>query len=316
MVASFNTAIDLQLKSVLIATDFSATSEKAIRHALAIARHFRAKLYLLHVVSSLGIIIAGPDAIAQSTTLAFRDLTLLERELVTSGALREMRHQAMVCSGDIWTELQRVIGREDIDLVVLGTHGRSGFKKLVLGSVAEQVFRHAGCPVLTVGPCSPPDAPIASNGAPRPVLFPTDFSDASLQALPYAVSIAGERRTNLVLLHMLSLAPHGEGHRRYTAADVEQIQMEARATARRQLRGLAAQANFAIEPALVAEFGPPAEGILRVASELHAEAIVIGLHRRVYAEVSAHLPWSTAYEVACQAACPVLTVRADAGLTV
>jgi len=314
MLATLNRAIDVQLKSVLIATDFSAASEKALRHALAIARYSGARFYLMHVVSSLGHTILGPDPIAQSTTLALRDLTLLERELIASGALREMHHHAMVCDGDIWRELQRVIARERIDLVVVGTHGRSGFKKLMLGSVAEQVFRNARCLVLTVGPCSPPDARMVPSGAPRPLLFPTDFSEASVRALPYALSIAEKRRARLVLLHMLSPAPHVEGYRWYTPADVGEMQREAQATARQHLRELAGHANFAVEPAFIANLGEPAEGILKVASEVHAEAIVMGLRRRSHVEVTAHLPWSTAYDVVCTAICPVLTVRADAGL--
>lgn len=117
MLASLDRAINIQVKSVLIATDFSAASERALRHALAVARYFGAKLYVAHVVSSVWITIAGPDAIAQSTTLALRDLTLLERDLVVSGELRGMHHQAVVCYGDIWSELQRIIRREAVDLV-------------------------------------------------------------------------------------------------------------------------------------------------------------------------------------------------------
>jgi nucleotide-binding universal stress UspA family protein len=302
-------AINVQFKAVLIATDFSAASGKALRHALAIARYSGAKVYIIHVVSSVWITIAGPDAVAQSTTLALRDLMLLERELVVSGALREMRHQAIVCYGDTWSELQRVIRREGVDLVVVGTHGRNGFKKLALGSVAEQVFRDARCLVLTVSPYSPPDWQEVSGS----LLFPTDFSEASVRAFPYALSIAERRKTKLVLLHMLTRALQAEDYRWCTAQAVEQMQAEAQATARQHLRELAAQANCAVEPAFIADFGEPAEGILKIASQVHAEAIVMGLHRKAHVELRSHLLRSTAYDVVCRAICPVLTVGADVG---
>jgi nucleotide-binding universal stress UspA family protein len=314
MLAPLDYAIDVQLKSVLIATDFSAASEKALRHALAIARSSHAKLYLMHVVSSPVLNIAGPEAVAQSTTRSLRDLMLLERGLIADGSLRDMRYQALVYDGDIWSELQRVIGRERIDMAVVGTHGRGGFKKLMLGSVAEQIFRNSRCPVLTVGRCSPPEPQMLPSGAPQPLLFPTDFSEASLRALPYAILFAEKRSTKLVLLHMLSLAPLVEDGLWYTPAAVEEMKNEARATARRHLRDWVARFNFKIEPTFVAEFGEPAEGILEVVSAIHAEAIVMGLPHTAHVKVKSHLPRSTAYDVVCGAICPVLTVRADAGL--
>jgi nucleotide-binding universal stress UspA family protein len=87
---------DIQLKSVLVATDFSLSSGKALRHGLNIAQYFHAKLYLFHVVSSLGLTIAGPQAIATSTTLALKDAMLLERRLVATGWLKGLRHQVIV----------------------------------------------------------------------------------------------------------------------------------------------------------------------------------------------------------------------------
>jgi nucleotide-binding universal stress UspA family protein len=106
-------------------------------------------------------------------------------------------------------------------------------------------------PCLTVGPYSPPDANLAPNGTRHLLLFPTDFSEASMRAFPYALSIAEKRRTDLVLLHMLSVAPHVEGYRWYTTADLREMESEAHATARQRLEELAAHADLAVEPVLV-----------------------------------------------------------------
>jgi nucleotide-binding universal stress UspA family protein len=135
----------VQIKSILVATDFSPASEKPLRHAVAIVRHYGSKFFLMHVVSSLRFTRAGPDAVAAAAEAAWRDAQQVELELVAGGELTGLDHQVIVRDGEIWTELERVIMQEGIDMVVIGTHSRKGLVKLVLGSVAEQIFRHASC---------------------------------------------------------------------------------------------------------------------------------------------------------------------------
>jgi nucleotide-binding universal stress UspA family protein len=162
---------------------------------------------------------------------------------------------------------------------------------------------------VTVGPHSPIEAVVESAETVRPFLFATDFSEPSLRALPYAVSFANQRRTKLALLHMLSPVPHLDGNAWYTASDVERMRRGAQLTTRKHLEELTARADLAVEPAFLAEFGEPADGILRTAGALHAEVIVMGLKSRTHVDTLSHLPWSSAYRVVCGAACPVLTVR-------
>ena len=202
---------DILLNSVLIATDFSEASDKALRHALAIARHYGAKLYLAHVVSSLGFTLVGPEAVNLATQIVSRDASELENRLVQSGALAGLRHEVIVSQGNVWDQLGKIISHEQIDLVVIGTHARRGLGKLLLGSVAEHIFRHAGCLVLTVGPGSLEDSPVGSARAIRPFLFATDFGIPSLRALPYAISSANHFETKLVLLHVVPAVPMPEG---------------------------------------------------------------------------------------------------------
>lgn len=290
------TAIDVPLKSVLIATDFSQASQKPLRHALGIARHFDAKLYLAHVVSSLGFTLVGGDAMSTATELAWSDARRLEEALAATGQLDGLRHEVLVSAGDIWTELERIIKQQHVDMVVLGTHSRRGLGKLLLGSVAEQIFRHASCPVLTVGPNSPADADLKTNEIDRPLLFATDFGEASIAALPYAVSFANQRRTKLVLIHVASSVP-------------PILREKTRLNTVQRLEELTQNAELTVAPTFMAEFGEPSEEILQTAKTLHAEAIIMGLNRRAHVGTVSHLPWSTAYEVACSAVCPVLTVR-------
>ena len=301
---------DIHLKSVLFATDFSEASEKALRHALAIARHYGAKLYLVHVVSSLGLTMVGPDAVTMSAEIITRDAAELENRLVQSGALTAVPHELIVRQGIVWDELDKIVDQEQIELVIIGTHARRGLGKLLLGSVAEHIFRHESCLVLTVGPGSLPDSPLGSGRAIRPFLFATDFSEASLHALPYAISSANHFGTKLILLHVISETPMPEGLLLPSAGDVMQMREKARLSNLRWLEELLCQTpKLAATPDFVVEFGGPAEKILQTANRLKCDAIILGLHRSAHISAASHMPWATAYEVVCGACCAVLTVR-------
>lgn len=303
--------VDAKLRSIVLATDFSAASEKALRHAISIARYFKSKLYFVHVISSLGLTLAGPDAIATSASLAQREATLLERKLILNGTLRELHHQVIVREGDVSEELQNILRHEHADLVVIGTHSRTGIMKLVLGSVAEQIFRHASCPVLTIGPHSPMEAELPPPNVARPLLFPTDFSDSSLAALPYAISLANQIKTQLVLLHLLTHVPSMEGNMWYTTDDVVRMRKEAQLAATRRLEQLVTNVGLEIEPLCIAKVAEAAQGILVAARVLRVSSIVMGLHRKAHIDLASHLLWSTAYKVVCGADCPVLTLRSS-----
>ncbi|MGA2371357.1 MAG: universal stress protein [Candidatus Korobacteraceae bacterium] len=301
---------DLRLNSVLIATDFSEASEKALRHGLAIARHYGARLYLVHVVSSLGFTLVGPDAINEAVEAVRRDAHQMQDRLAQSGALAGVRHKVIVLAGDVCEELEKVIRQEQVDLVVIGTHARRGLGKLLLGSVAEAIFRRTECLVLTVGPGSLQDSPVGSTRAIRPFLFATSFSEASLHALPYAISAANHFGTQLVLLHVVAVVPMPEGVTRPSADDVMQAREKTHTARIRQLTEWTLQTpKLAIEPEFLVEFGLPSEKILQAANDLKADAIVLGLHRSTHIGTAAHMPWATAYEVVCGAGCSVLTVR-------
>jgi len=300
----------LGVKSVLIATDFSSASDKPLRHALAVARCYGAKFYLVHVVSSVGFAIAGPDACNAACQAAWRDAHQLEDELVESGVLAGLRHEVIVRQGEVWEELEKVVRQEEVDLVVVGTHGRAGIRKLILGSVAEQIFRHADCMVLTVGPSASPEAPIDSHRSIRPFLFATDFGAASLHALPFAISSANRFAAKLVLLHVIPAVTVQEPSRWYTANDVICERENARIATLRRLEELMLQnTELRIKPEFRIEFGAPDEMILHTAASLNADVIIMGLHHSAHIGAVSHMPWATAYNVVHRASCSVLTVR-------
>lgn len=302
-------ALDLRLKSVLLATDLSPASVKPLHHALAIARHYRAKLYVAHVVSPIPYLMAGPEALELGCEGASRDLQTLERELIHDGSLDGLDREFIMRRGGVWEELQEITFQKQIDLVVIGTHGRRGIEKLLLGSVAEQVFRHAPCPVLTAGPHSYLEGRVEWTGT-QTYLFPTDFGEASLGALPSAVSLAKRIEAKLIVVHVVPAVHTPQIPGWYNASEVISRQENARtACARRLEQLLPPDEQRLLDPELVVRFGTPSEKILQVALEKRADLIVLGLRRSSLPGTISHIPWATAYEIVCGAGCPVLTVR-------
>jgi len=304
-------SVGIGLKSVLVASDFTEASSKPLRHAISIARHFHARFYVAHVVSSIGFTIAGADAVESASEAAQRDLAKLERKLVEKGDLAGLSHEFLVRQGDVWEELKAVMREKQADLVVIGTHARHGVERLVMGSVAEQIFREADGLVLTVGPHSQPDAPLESTGETRSFLFPTDFSEASFRALPHAISFSNHFGARLVLLHVAPVMPIPESFSWSTAPDgITEMREEARQKALKRLGEFVSEsAPLSVKPELMVEFGKHGEQILRVARSFKADLIVLGLDHTKHGRAAAHLPTTTTYKVVSEAHCSVLTVR-------
>ena len=107
----------------------------------------------------------------------------------------------MIKDGELWGSVGSVIETKQIDLVVLGTRGRSGLARLLLGSAAEEIFRRAPCPVLTVGPHA--STLLLRGGGVAHILYASDFSPESVAAAPYAISLAQEYQAHLTLLHAI-----------------------------------------------------------------------------------------------------------------
>jgi nucleotide-binding universal stress UspA family protein len=308
--SSTRTAADVELRSVLIAYDFSEASRKPLSHALAIARHYGAKFYLAHVVSSLGYTIAGPEALKLATEGARRDAQKLQQELLKSGALTGLEHEFIVREGDIWEQLEHVIKQKKVDGMVIGTHGRGTLGKLLLGSVAEQIFRHADCLVVTVGPGSSKESLLEKAQPVGPFLFPTDFGAASLHASSHAFSFANQFGAKLVVLHVLPAAPIPEGFHWSTTGDLTEMREKARMDSQRQFEEVILQnAPKAVVPKFMVKFGIPSDQILQASRALKADLIVLGLKRPAHIQTGSHMPWHVAYKVVVGARCPVLTTR-------
>lgn len=302
--------VEVTPKSVLVAYDFTETSQKPLLHGVSIARHYGAKLYVVHVVSSVGYRIAGADALRMATEKTQTEMEQLEQALLKGGALADIPHEFIVREGEVWHQLEDVIQQKHVDVVVVGTHARGTLGRLLLGSVAEQIFRQAQCPVVTVGPGAHAVSLIDKKEAVRPFLMATDFGAASLSALPHAASFANHFGAKLVVLHVLPAAPIPEGFHWSKTGDLMEMREESKRASGKMFDELV-RPHVPPETKLEFEvkFGIPSEQILQASHELKADLIVLGLHRRAHAEAASHTPWASACKIVGSANCPVLTIR-------
>jgi nucleotide-binding universal stress UspA family protein len=296
----------ISFKNILLATDFSVASEKAFNYAIAIARRCGSKISLVHVIPTESVSFV-PELPGERQ----RDEVKRQMEnLASRSEFQQIPHEAILRAGSVWSVLSAVIRQQDIDLVVLGTHGRSGIKKLVLGSVAEEVVRRAGCPVLTVGPHI--DPALSTTGKFCKILFATDFHSASAKALDYAVFLANEPQAKLILLHVMPpAATPGPGQSFYHEDAIRKWQAGVRTTIKEKLQKLLPPAlRLQSEPEYVVTFDFIAEGIVKVAADQKADLIITGAKRPAFVKASAHSLGAVSYAVIRRAHCPVLTASA------
>lgn len=292
------TGARITLKNILFLTDFSEPSEAALPFAVAIAREFGATVQALHVLLPEPYVYTAPETTAVAIE-AQEENAQAEMQRVEA-QLTGVPHEVTVVRGvGVWTALEEAITGCSADLIVLGTHGRTGAQKLLLGSVAEEIFRVARVPVLTIGPWV---RNTVHNGARfNRVLFATDFTPESLAATPYAISLAQEHQARLILLHVI---------RDHDVETKHQPGGPSVADAMHQLHELVPKdAELWCRPEAVVEYGEPAARILEAAKERDADLIVIGVRNAGRLGAATHLERSVAHKVVAHAKCPVLTVR-------
>jgi len=284
------------LKTILFATDFSDAGARAQSYATALAKRFGAKLLIVHANEMVNYAVYPQSwqSADEATALALNGL-----KETLSRTCPSVSKEFLVGEGSTWQVISAALEKNKVDLLILGTRGRTGVGKLVLGSQAEEIFRHASCPVLTVGPHSPEIT--GGEKEFEKVLFATDLSPESRAAAPYASAVALALRADLGLLHVVEDMKVGELVH----------PSELTESSERLLKGLISEdANRWCQPRFFVETGDPAEKILAVAQHMSASLIILGVRdtERVPG-AAAHLGIGTAHKVIVQANCPVLTVK-------
>jgi nucleotide-binding universal stress UspA family protein len=305
----------IEIRRILCPIDYSECSRRAFDHAVAIARWYQATITLFHVSSFVPVIAYAPAGPILPPVMLTPDdrARMLDalRQFAAAEAGSSVPLEFDVAEGSAATEILAKAEAMPSDLLVLGTHGLSGFDRLMLGSVTEKVLRKATCPVLSV-PSHAPDVVPIPPGLFRRILCAIDFSGCSMDALTYAASLAQEADAHLTVLNVLELPPG-------TPSDLDEGPMALPRALREYVTSVETERREALVKAvpetvrtyctvetLLAD-GKPYREILRVADEQKSDLIVMGVRGRGAADLL--LFGSTVQHVVRQATCPVLTLR-------
>lgn len=283
-----------EFRRILVPTDFSTGARRALESARSVARTFQSKILLLHALPTELFELASPqtsrDALAMAREFGKQQL----EQLASEGEQLGITHETLLAEGPAWAMISEAIKSHQIDLVAVGTHGRSGSKKLGLGSVAEKIFRMADCPVLTIPPQIDSSAALQLDR----VLFATNFKPHNERAAAVAHLLESRQDVRLTVLHVVEDSPEAPSPGRKLVQEF---------ILNRLRKALPEKGPESGQPEFAVRFGKPVEEILAAASELNSNLILLGL--RAAPRTAGHLPSPVAYGIVCQAACPVLTLH-------
>lgn len=303
----------VQIKHIICPVDFSEVSRHAFDRALAVARSYNSEITVLHVLPTASHVPAipygpeGPGPFGFEVPDRPRALSELSRFLHLEHPGDVAIRQEVTEAGSVHKEIVVQASRTSADLIVMGTHGRSGVDHLFLGSVAEKTLRTSPIPVLTV-PAKAPD--VTAAGLPfRSILCAVDFSQDSARALAYAASLAQQAGSRLTIMHVVELMPVNYDPM-VGSFDIEGFHKATVAAARKELQEYAATvtAGTGIVETVLGQ-GKPYKEILREAGERGADLIVAGVHGR--SALDRLVFGSTTEHLVRRATCPILTVRSD-----
>jgi nucleotide-binding universal stress UspA family protein len=294
--ATASAKVATRFENILFATDFSAAADQAIPYVKNIAKHYQSKLLALHVRPAVVNPMTQPSTWAIDIEYA-RSVDQQNRDQL-SATFEGLPAEVIIEEGEILPSINKTIQKYNIDLVVIGTRGRTGIGKLLLGSVAEEILRNVTCPVLTVGPHA--DTTPGTRAEFREILYATDLSPESARAASYAISLAHEFGARLTLLHVVSESHPGD---LVTWSDVQESSKELlRKLVEPEAQGLKKLEYFV-------ERGDPAERILDVAHLRQVDLVVLGTRvPKGVPGAATHLPGAIAHKVVARAGCPVLTI--------
>ena len=286
----------ISFANILVPTDFCKCSDRALEYALSLARRYDSRVYLTHVFTLDSYPMMSPQIAEGSFGKWYCAAEEEFSKLNESGRLIGIKHEEIIKQGGLWPEIESLIDKYEIDLVVVGTHGVGAVKKLVLGSRAEQIFRQARVPVLTVGPAVTVE-PLYETEL-KSILFATDFGPSAEEESAYAFLLARDYRAKLT---MLSVVPYVE------VCSVEGM-VRRREEVKQKLAELTPkETQFRCKPEFLMVIGEPVEEILRWAQKTRANLIVMGAKKRE--TFAGSIPHTKAYRVVHRSDCPVLTIR-------
>ena len=278
-------------KNILFLTDFTEASQPAMEYATELAGRYGAKFYAGHVQTP-----DTPQCLEGPALITYFNIVREQKCAQLNNLIKphKLDSETLLAEGVVEYAAQRWIALHGIDLIVVGTHGRQGLQRMLLGSTAELILRGATCPVLTVGPHvsrRKHDGEHIDR-----ILFATDLTPQSEFAISYALSFAHERCAHLTCMYVIDKSSDIRDHRRILSV------------CEKELRNLVpSDAGLWCEPQVVVSEGNPAEEIVEFAERDNTDLIVLGLPKEK--AFSSLFRTGVTYGVVSNAPCPVLTVR-------
>jgi nucleotide-binding universal stress UspA family protein len=299
----------LKVRRILCPTDFSEFAKGALEQAIVLGRRYDAEIVSACVIPTLMPPTAGlPFALPPHFDAQARKATLDELGRFTEPCrLAGLKTRLEVLEGGVASSVVELAQLLPADLIVMGTHGSSGFERLMLGSVTEKVLRRAHCPVLTV-PRRAHDEARTPHAWFKSILCPVDFAESSEWALGYALSLARESSARVLLVHVLEDSSDGgvRDASRWTVPEYRRALERGAKECLTQILAPMNQTGCVVEQVLSS--GKPGAEILRVAERRACDLVVMGSHGGT---LETALFGSTAQHVVRGAACPVVTVRSE-----
>lgn len=297
----------IQWKKIICSTDFSDLSNHAVKYAIALAKEFKAKLYLCHVIDLSSATMYGEATFAfEAQSRHMEEYAYHQLNEQMEG--QELEWEPLITTGRAADEIARLIKENDVDLSIIATRARSGLKRLVLGSVTEQLMRITACPIMVI---RGPDKDTSTSFEPKvnykKILVGCDFSNNSIMAYQYGLSIAQEFQSDLYLAHVIPPfiykdLPKSINETRDKLSDDLRVELKNR------LESLVpAEAKNWCNPKTVLLAGDPHIELIKFALVQDMDLIVVGVKGQSLVE--SLLVGSTTDRIVRGATCPVLCVR-------
>jgi len=296
----------VQFKSILCATDFSDFSNHTVNYGVALAQEFGARLVVCHVIDLSSVAIYGEfqlDPVGQQN----RIIEDAEEQLEALTGNQPVEWEPLITVGKPADEILRAVGEKDIDLVISATRGRSGLKRLILGSVTERLMLTLPCPLLVL---RSPEHEFVSAPDQRfrlkKILVGCDFSPDSGQALSHALSLAQEFEAELHLANVIETPAQPNLLKAETSA-TQAIQEDYRNILSQKLKEMVPEdaRNWCTPQTSILE-GQPYEELAEYAESNDIDMIVMGI--RGHGLVKTLFLGSTTDRVVRRSPCPVLSV--------
>lgn len=292
------TAAGTTIRNVLFATDFSEESAHATEYVRRLQAGYHAKLFAVYVADVFPFSLSKePSAVEKAALIRAQAETRL-RDFMLLHCFERKSFEPVILSGEVFEAIDTFAVTHDIDLIVLGSRGDLGFNRLFLGSAAEEIFRSARCPVLTIGPQAslPP-----KDGRFHQLLFATDLSPHSKAAIPLLEQmLSHDDGARLTMLHVLPHVTHPLEQQLH-ASDIEA-----------ELKGLIARDLHRQIIRVMVEPGEPAEVIPQTACAIGADLLMLGVrYGGSFLRAATHGMASITNILVSKAPCPLLTIRSS-----